>query len=79
MRRKLYFTSLLILLAISLYAQYIPDVLGDGYLASYFSNARRLRRESGLYAGQEAPVARCKTGGPVYSWLQRLLFSEATG
>lgn len=32
MRRKSYFTSLLILLAISLYAQYIPDVLGDGYL-----------------------------------------------
>ena len=36
MRRKLYFTSLLILLAASLYAQYIPDVLGDGYLRRTF-------------------------------------------
>lgn len=36
MRRKLYFTSLLILLAVSLYAQYVPDVLGDGYLRRTF-------------------------------------------
>lgn len=36
MRRKLYFTSLFILLAINLYAQYVPDVLGDGYLRRTF-------------------------------------------
>lgn len=36
MRRKLYFTSLLIFLAISMYAQYVPDVLGDGYLRRTF-------------------------------------------
>ena len=36
MKRKLYFTSLLIFLAISMYAQYVPDVLGDGYLRRTF-------------------------------------------
>ena len=36
MRRKLFFTTLLISLAISIYAQYVPDVLGDGYLRRTF-------------------------------------------
>lgn len=36
MRRKLFFTTLLISLAISIYAQYVPDVLGDEYLRRTF-------------------------------------------
>lgn len=32
MARKLYFTILSLLFVFVLYAQYVPDVLGDGYL-----------------------------------------------
>ena len=32
MARKLYFTILLLLFVSIMYAQYIPDVLGDNYL-----------------------------------------------
>lgn len=79
MARKLYFTILLLLFVSIMYAQYIPDVLGDNYL-------RRTIQMPDDYEGKvvctlvkKSQLPGDQTGNPVYTWLQRLFFSKAIG
>ena len=46
MTRKLYFTILSLLFVFVLYAQYVPDVLGDGYLRQMTTRGKSSARLS---------------------------------
>ena len=69
MTRKLYFTILSLLFISTIYAQYVPDILGDNYL-------RRTIQMPDDYEGKSsarlsrATVTGDQTGNLVYTWLQ---------